>query len=113
MGYLVQHRHIDDTKDGSRGASQSAGNDHPQIPHRLRQGKMARVDGSHPIGPQCPCHTSKKRTYKKGKQLVAEEVNAHDLSGQVIIANGDEGSAYSRTDYILGQKGHQRCNGHN
>ena len=45
--------------------------------------------------------TGKETADKEGRQLVAEEVDAHYLGGQVIIPDGDECSPYPCPDNIF------------
>ena len=49
---------------------------------------------------------------EEGQELIPEDVDAHDLSSQVVVPDGDKGPPHPGSHQILGKKGHRYHHSH-
>src|SRR3984893_6503795 len=92
--HLGQERNEDGAEDGAEDAAEAADDDHAQIVDPQRDGKLLRADQPRLVCEQRPRHPDVEGADAEGEQLVAEDVHAHHLGGDVVVADGDEGLAH-------------------
>src|SRR5258708_4437955 len=92
--HLGQERDEDGAEDGTEDAAEAADDDHAQIVDPQRDGKVLRADQPRLVCQQRPPHPDVEGADAEGEQLVAEDVHAHHLGGDVVVADRDEGLAH-------------------
>src|ERR1700730_15492742 len=92
--HLRQEGDEDRAEDRAEDAAEAADDDHAQIVDPERDGKILRADQPRLVGEQRPRHPDVERADAEGEELVAEDVHAHHLGGDVVVADGDEGLAH-------------------
>src|SRR4029077_3621985 len=75
---------------------------HRQIIDRDGDLKLLVIGYSQIIGVEDAGHTSVKRRYRECCELVAEDVDADDFGGYVLIAHCDEGPADAAAHQVCG-----------
>src|SRR5204862_8296582 len=82
----------DGAKDRAQHRTQAADNDHRQIVDGNDDLKRLIIGDAEIVGVENAAHARIERGDRKGDQLVAEDIDADDLGGDILVANGDEGA---------------------
>src|SRR6185503_13935922 len=73
--------------------AQAADDDHRQVVDGGDEGELLVIGDAEVVGVKHPGDPRVERTDGEGEQLVAEDVDADDFGGDVVVADGDERAA--------------------
>lgn len=73
-----------------RERTEAAGHDDHEHVEGQQEGEHFRVDGGQEVAEQRPAHAREERAEAEGEHLGPEGVDAHDLRGDFVVADGLE-----------------------
>src|SRR3954462_10140793 len=97
---LRQEREEDRAEDRAEHAAEPADDDHAQVVDRERQRKVLRAGDPRLVCEQRPRDPDVERADREREQLVPEDLDAHHLGGDVLIADGHERLANARAEEV-------------
>src|SRR6516164_9990738 len=87
-----QHGDEDGTEDAAEHRAEAADDDHRQIVDGDDDLERLVVGDAEIVGVEDAAHAGVERGDGKGQELVAENVDADDFGGDILVADGDEGA---------------------
>src|SRR5262249_24868950 len=92
----------DGPEHGAEHGAEPADDDHGEVVDGHADLELLVVGDAQVVGIEDPGDARVKGGDGEGEELVAEDVDADDLRGDVLVADGDEGAAHSAPDEIEG-----------
>src|SRR5262245_39409359 len=99
----------DRAKDRAQHRAEPADDDHGQIIDRDVDLKLLVIGDTEIVSVENPSDAGVERRNRERDQLVSEDVDADELGGDVVVADGDEGSADAAARQVDGGNDCQRC----
>src|SRR6266852_4159573 len=97
-----QQGHEDGPEHRAQHGAEAADDDHREVVDGHAYLELLVVSDAEEVRVQHPGHPGVEGRDGEREELVAEDVDADDLRGDVVIANGDEGAPYSRAHEVHG-----------
>ena len=105
---LGQCHERDRSENGAEHRTQATDHDVEQMPDRRPEAELIGVDEAHQPGVQAARDGAEEGVDGESQRLVARQVDAHDLGGVLVVANGHECAADFRLNQVLADPDHAR-----
>src|SRR5882724_8471925 len=97
-----QERDEDGAEDRTQDGPEPSDDDHGQVVDRHADLELLVVGDAKEVGVEHPGHARVEGRDGEGQKLVAEDVDANDLRGDVLVADSDEGAPHAAAHEIHG-----------